>query len=258
MNKIYCTFIILLGLTSQTQAQYITLDADKEVVWDSQAQKMSAIGNAVAQKGDMAVRSARMEAYYAKNNTTGKNTITEIHAIDNVVMTSPKANAYGDTLDYDVIKDEVILKGRPAKLKTDKEEITAKGSITYYPGTQKAVALDDVQATDKDNNKIFSQKMIAFFQKNEKDEMVMDKVEIYDKVKIITKDATVTADKGLYLPKTAVIKLFDNVVIDQQGNKLKGDFAETNLNTGKSRIIAGQTSQGRVSGIFKEKKKDNK
>lgn len=256
MRKFSYIIMAVLLSTTTTQAQYITLDADKEVIWDSQAQKMSAIGNAVATKGDMKVKAAKMEAYYAKNNNTGKNTITEVHAYDNVIMTSPKANAYGDTLDYDVIKDEVILKGRPAKLKTDKEVITAKDKITYYPTAQKAIALGDVHATDKDNNQIFSQKMIAFFQKNEKDEMIMDKVEIYDNVKIVTKDATVTADKGLYLPKTAVIKLFDNVLIDQQGNKLKGDFAETNLNTGKSRIIAGQTSQGKVSGIFKEKKKD--
>lgn len=255
--RIFAYLIIaLLSTATIAQAQYITLDADKEVIWDSKAQKMSAIGNAVATKGDMTVKAAKMEAYYAKNNSTGKNTITEVHAYDNVIMTSPKANAYGDTLDYDVIKDEIILKGQPAKLKTEKEIITAKDSITYYPTPQKAIALGDVQATDKDNNKIFAQKMIAFFQKNEKGETEMDKVEIYDNVKIVTKDATVTADKGLYLPKIAVIKLFDNVLIDQQGNKLKGDFAETNLNTGKSRIIAGQTSQGRVSGIFKEKKKD--
>lgn len=242
--------------TTTALAQYITLNADQEVTWDSKAQKMTAIGNAVAKKEDMTVKAAKMEAYYAKNNNTGKNTITEVHAYNNVIMTSPKANAYGDTLDYDVINDEVILRGQPAKLKTEKELITAKDSITYYPSVQKAIALGDVEATDKDNNKIFSQKMIAFFKKDEKGQMIMDKVEIYDNVKIVTKDATVIADKGLYLPKTAIIKLFDNVLIDQQGNKLKGDFAETNLNTGKSRILAGQTSKGRVSGIFKEKKKD--
>ncbi len=256
MRKLAYTILILLGSVLNAQAQYITLDADKEVVWDSQAQKMSAIGNAVATKGDMKVKAARMEAYYAKNNTTGKNTITEVHAYDNVVMTSPKANAYGDTLDYDLIKDEIILKGQPAKLKTETEEITAENNISYYPNQQKAIALGNVQATDQEKNKIFSQKMIAFFKKDAGGQMVMDKVEIYDNVKIVTKDAVVTADKGLYLPKTAVVKLFDNVLIDQQGNKLKGDFAETNLNTGKSRIIAGQTSQGRVSGIFREKKKD--
>ena len=256
MRTLVYIILTISFLATKAQAQYVTLNADQEVTWDSQAQKMTAVGNAIATKGDLSVKAARMEAYYAKNNSTGKNTITEVHAINNVIMTSPQANAYGDTLDYDVVKDEVILKGQPAKLKTDKEVITAKDSITYYPSAQKAIALGDVQATDKDNNQIFSQKMIAFFKKDNNNNMVMDKVEIYDNVKIVTKDATVMADKGLYLPKTAVIKLFDNVLIDQQGNKLKGDFAETNLNTGKSRIIAGQTSQGRVSGIFKKKKKD--
>ena len=104
-------FIALLSGITTSRAQYITLDADKEVVWDSKAQKMSAVGNAVATKGDMTVKAAKMEAYYAKNNTTGKNTITEVHAYNNVIMTSPKANAYGDTLDYDVVKDELVLKG---------------------------------------------------------------------------------------------------------------------------------------------------
>lgn len=254
-KAVYVILATIIGITS-ARAQYITLDADKEVIWDSKAQKMSAIGNAIARKEDMTVKAARMEAYYAKNNTTGKNTITEVHAYDNVIMTSPKANAYGDVLNYDVLKDEIVLKGQPAKLATDKEVITAQDNITYYPTEQKAIANGNVEATDKDNNKIYSQKMISFFHKDEKGDMIMDKVEIYDNVKIVTKDATVTADKGLYLPKTAVIKLFDNVLIDQQGNKLKGDFAETNLNTGKSRIIAGQTSKGKVSGIFKEKKKD--
>ena len=163
MQKLAYIILALIGLTSLAQAQYITLDAEKEVTWDSKAQKMTAIGNAVAKKQDMTVRADRMEAYYAKNDTTGKNTITEVHAYDNIVMTSPKANAYGDTLDYDVINDKIILKGRPAKLKTDKEEITAKDNITYYPSQEKAVALGDIEATDKENNKIFSQKMIAFF-----------------------------------------------------------------------------------------------
>lgn len=252
----YILFILALIQTSVSYAQYITLDAEKEVTWDSNAQKMTAKGNAIATKENMSIKADQMEAYYAKNDTTKKSTITEVHAKGNVILTSEDANAYGNTLDYDISTDAAILKGAPAKIKTPKEEITAEESITYYPQAKKAIAIGNVHAVDKENNQIYSQKMIAFFIKDNQNKMVMDKVEIYNKVKIITKDATVWADKGLYLPKMGVIKLFDNVLIDQQGNKLKGDFAETNLNTGKSRIIAGKTSKGRVSGIFKEKKKD--
>lgn len=258
MSKLVYILAALFSLIGISQAQYMNLTADKEVEWDSQAQKMTAIGNAVASKKDMQIRADKMTAYYAKNTseTNKKNSITEVHAVGAVVMTSPKARAYGNTLDYDVAKDSFILIGEPAKIQTDKETITAKDNITYYPSQEKAVATGNVFATDQKNNKIYSDRMIAYFKKNAKTEnLEMDKVEIYDHVKIITENAVVTADKGLYLPQTGMVKLYDHVVIDQQGNKLHGDYAETNLNSGKSRIIAGKTSQGRVSGVFKEKKK---
>lgn len=261
MQKLIYIVVALISFSATVQAQYMNLTADKEVEWDSQAQKMTAIGNAIASRKDMQIRADKMTAYYAKNTSIAskKNTITEVHAQGDVVMTTPKAKAYGNIMDYDVLKDTVILKGEPAKIQTDKETIAAKDNITYYPSLQKAIALGSVSATDKQNNKIYSEKMIAFFKKNSKtSNLEMDKVEIYDHVKIVTKNATVTSDKGLYLPQTGIIKLFDNVIIDQQGNKLKGDFAETNINTGISKIIAGKTSQGRVSGIFKEKKKSDK
>ncbi len=250
----------LLILSPATQAQYMNLTADKEVEWDSLAQKMTAVGNAIASKKDLQIRADKMTAYYAKNSSAAKkSSITEVHAAGNVIVTTPKAKAYGQTMDYDLTKDSVVLKGAPAKIQTEKETITAKDNITYYPAQEKAVALGNVIATDKQNNKIYSDKMVAFFEKNSQTgNMEMNKIEIYDNIKIVTDNATVTADKGMYLPQTGVIKLYDHVLIDQQGNKLRGDFAETNLNTGKSRIIAGKTSQGRVSGVFKQKQKSEK
>lgn len=262
MNKLFYLIAASGFFFSTAQAQYINLTAEKQVEWDSKAQKMTAVGNAVATKKDMEIRADKMTAYYAKNdspNAKEKTTVNEVHAAGSVILTSPTAKAYGHTMDYDVAADSMILKGEPAKIKTEKELITAKESITYYPSQEKAVALGDVYAEDQNKNKIYADKMVAFFKKAGPDnKMEMEKVEIYGHVKIISKDADVIADKGLYLPKTAIVKLYDNVLINQQGNKIRGDFAETNLNTGISRLIAGKTSQGRVSGVFKEKKKENK
>ena len=83
--------------------------------------------------------------------------------------------------------------------------------------------------------------------------MTLDKVDIFGNIKIITKDAEVSAEKGTYLPQSGLIKLFNNVTINQQGNILHGDKAETNLNTGISRLLSGNKN-GRVKGVFKEKK----
>ena len=170
-------------------------------------------------------------------------------------MHSPRADAFGDNLDYNLDRDTAVLTGKPAKIKTEKETITARENITYYPSQQKAVALGNVEAVDKDGNKLYADKMIAYFIKEKEDSsnLTLDKVDIFGNVKIVTKDATVTADKGTYLPNTGLVKLFDNIIIDQEGNLLRGDKAETNLNTGISKLLAGN-KKGRVKGVFKEKK----
>ena len=58
-----------LMISAQAQAQYMNLTADKEVEWDSLAQKMTAVGNAVASKKDLQIRADKMTAYYAKNSS---------------------------------------------------------------------------------------------------------------------------------------------------------------------------------------------
>lgn len=252
MRALY-TILPALFLSFPAYSNEIHITADTQVEWHQNEQKMVAIGNAQASKQDMHIRAEKLSAKYVKN-AQGKNEVSEVHAEQNVIMTNKDTKAFGNTLDYDITEDAAILKGMPAKIKTPTEEITAVESITYYPSQEKAIALGDVEATDKDNNKLYSDSMTAYFKKDNQNQLQMDRVEIDGNVKIITKDAKVTASKGLYLPNESKVKLFDNVTIYQGENILKGDEAETNLNTGISRLLS-QKKNGRVSGVFKEKKK---
>ena len=77
----------------------------------------------------------------------------------------------------------------------------------------------------------------------------MQRVEIPQNPKIVTQDGTVTAKTGIYYPDKGKVYLYENVVINQNGNILKGDKAETDLNTGISKVLSGQS---RVSGIWYE------
>ncbi|MDR1026086.1 MAG: LPS export ABC transporter periplasmic protein LptC, partial [Lactobacillus sp.] len=235
-------------------AETINIKADKQVEWHQKDNKMVAIGNAIATKGDMDIKSDKMTGFYDTIND--KSSIKTVHAVGNVIMTSPQAKAYGDTMDYDLQKDEAILKGNPAKIKTDKETISATESIIYYPSKEKAIAKGDIEIVDKDGNKIFSDNLTTFFKKSSTGSLEIDRIEINTNVKIVTKDATVTSKRGTYNPQNSMVYLYDNVTITQQnGNVLKGDKAESNLNTGISKLISTQTS-GRVTGTFKEKAKE--
>lgn len=259
MKKLLYILSVCLYTISYSHAEDIHLVADDKVEWHQNEQKMVATGNAVASKKDMNIRADKMTGYYSKYRVNGqdKTGISTVHAEGNVKMHSSKADGFGDTLDYNVADETMILKGRPAKITTEKETITATESITYYPNRQQAVALGEVIASN-DAHQIHSNKMVSYFSKNPQGGLEMERVEIFDNLKIISKDATVTAEKGVYLPKENKVKLFDNVIIEQNGNFLKGDMAETNLSTGISKLLTRKSSGKRVTGVFKEKSQSNK
>ena len=87
------------------------------------------------------------------------------------------------------------------------------------------------------------------FKKDAEGNPALQRVEIPQNPKIVTQDGTVTAKTGIYYPDKGKVYLYENVVINQNGNILKGDKAETDLNTGISKVLSGQS---RVSGIWYE------
>lgn len=105
----------------------------------------------------------------------------------------------------------------------------------------------------KDGKAIIADKITSFYAKDANNKIAVDKIIAEGNVKITTQEATVTADKGEYILKEDIVKLYNNVTISQDGNNVKGDYAETNLKTGISKLISNK-SGGRVSGVFKEKK----
>lgn len=254
-------FLSALLMCSSLRAADINITAEQKVEWHQKSQTIIAIGDAVATKEDMTVKADRLIGHYAgrENTTKGKSSITRVEAVGSVKMHSPRADAFGDNLDYNLVQDVAVLTGKPAKIKTAQETITAEDNITYYPSKQEAVAFGNVLAIDKDNNKLHSDKMVAYFKKeaNNSQNLTLDQVKVFGNVKIVTPDTVVTGDRGLYLPRTGIVKLFDNVIIRQDGNILRGDKAETDLNTGVSKLLSGG-AQNRVKGVFKEKKQEDK
>ena len=245
------TFILCLLTALPVLAGDIILDADEQVEYHQKEQKLVAKGNAKASKDNLSINANTLIGYY---NPKNKNKISRIEAHKDVKMTTPDATAYGDKMIYDVKEDTATLTGTPAKIKNTDFTITSKGPSTYYQSQQKAIAQDNVEAIDNKNNHVSADLMTAWFTKDKNGNLILDKIDIEQNVKIISKDATVTALKGTYHALTGKIYLYDNIVINQNGNILKGSKAETDLNTSISKILSGEKS-GRVQGVFKEKKK---
>lgn len=232
-------------------ANDIVITAERQVDVYQEENKVVAIGDAVAVKDNLTVKAQELTAFFEKTqNSDGSesNTISKMYAKDRASLNMDKADAYGDSIEYNLQQDFLLIKGKPAIVKNAQAKVSATDSITYYPALSKAVAKGNVIA-DNGKNKIFSDTMETYFKKDKNGEMVLERVEIPQNPKIVTKDGSVKAKSGIYYPDQNMVYMYEDVIIDQNGNILKGDKAETNLNTGISRILSGKE---RVSGVWYE------
>ena len=63
-------------------------------------------------------------------------------------------------------------------------------------------------------------------------------------------------DKGYYNPEKTIVELIGNVQLEQNGNIINGQKAETNLMTSISKIYGDEKKGGRITGTFYNKKED--
>lgn len=249
-----CAFFPLLA-----QADEITIDADEKVEWHREQQKIVAIGNAVAVQNGSTANGQVLTAFYETvqlEDGRQQNQISRLMSDSGVKLSMSGTVATGEHFDYDMQKGKAVLTGTPAKLVNKKGELTAEKSITYYPNENRAVALGNVIARNPDYT-IYADKMISFFDDGKDGKKSLRRIEIYAEekpVKIVNAQATVTGKKGIYFPLENKLKIYENVVITQNNDILKGDYAETDIATGISRLLSAGKGK-RVSGVFHNKKK---
>lgn len=250
-----CLFIY----SSPLLAKNIEIDADEKVEWYRNEQKIIAIGNAVAVKENNTLKGDKLTVIYERiqlEDGSQKNQIQKIFSDGKVRIEMPNSFGTGDNFVYDVPLDKAILTGKPALLKNQQGEITAEDSIIYYGAENKSVAQENVIAQNPDYT-VYADKMVSFFDTDKQGKKRLNRVEIYAEnkpVKIVNKQSTVTGKRGTYFPLENKLKMFDNVVINQNNDILNGDYAETDLKTGISRLLATKSQNSRVTGVFRNKK----
>ena len=258
MNKI----IILLSIcifSLPSLAKEINIDSNKQLEWYRDEQKIVAIGNAVATQENTILKGDKITAFYEKvqlEDGSQKTQIQKIFSDGSVIITTPDTIGKGTHFEYNLPSKKAILKGHPDELENEQGNLTATDSITYYGAENKSIALGNVIAKNA-NYTIYAEKMISYFDNDNNGNKKLKHIEIYahnNPVKIVNQQATVTGRKGIYFPLENKLKLFENVVINQNGDILKGDYAETDFKTGISSLRSSQ-NKGRVSGIFHNKKK---
>jgi len=236
----------------------LTVDAEEGIEWRQNEFVFIARGNARAVRGDMTVRGDELRAYYREGSEAGSD-IWRLDSVGNVVITSPGEKALGDNGIYDVERGILVLKpkaGETARLLSGAEEISAKGQLEFWEARQIAVARGEATAAQPGRT-LHADVLVAHLKKAASGETDIERIEAYDRVRVVTPQDTVTASRGTYQMATGIATLVGQVRMVRGGNTLEGCRAVVDTKAGVSRLFAcsgGQGSGGRVRGQLVPKK----
>lgn len=195
------------------------ISAGKTIKFYQKNMKLEATGNAKLVRNGMTIDGDVITATFA--TVDNKTIIKNFDVKDNVVVSNEKGTVYANFLtayfkdgeSNKSVIDKVVMTG-DVKTTTEGRSVRADKGI-YYP-----------------ENEV---------------------VEMFGNVRAQTADGEISAQKGVYYPNSGFVKLTEKVVILKNGNKMLSDYAETNLNTGISKMGASEkAAKKRVSGVFYE------
>jgi len=198
--------------------------------------------------------------------------IYRVEAIGNVHIFTATDQAWGERAIYDMDQSVMLMTGHNLKLTTPTQVLTARDSLEYWNQKRMAVARGNAVVVTSDARRLAADTVVAFT----KDDVAsgrraaapaaddkaahnsaannpfgssgkLQRVEGFGHVSIRTPTDTVTGDRGIYVADTGMARVGGHVRITRGQNQLNGSDAEVNLNTGVSRLLAGNS--GRVAGL---------
>lgn len=265
-----------LNLSGGKSGTPLEIYADDGMELSQDARKVTAHGNAKAIRGNVTVTADTLIAYYrdrsgspqkpaantdAKNpEEGGGNEIWRVEAVDHVTIASPNQTVYGDHADYNIDDAVVKVTGQNLRMVTPTDLVTAKDSLEYWDQKQQAVARGDAVATRGDKS-IKADVLTADFARNDQGQMAISKAHGLGNVVLTTAREVVTGNHADYDVDAGIVTITGAVTLTRQENKLNGEYAVVNLNTGVSKLyptIPG-TSGGsqRVKGVFVPQQRDS-
>jgi lipopolysaccharide export system protein LptA len=244
----------LTGLKGGNQP--LEINAEEGIEWRRDEQLYIARGNAEAIRGELTLYADVMTAHYSKNQD-GDTDIDRIDVEGNVRIVSPTETVYGDRGAYDVSDGVLVLVGDDLRLVGANDVITARDSLEYWELKNMAVARGEAVAVREDK-RIQADVLSAHFAPDDDDNMVLTRIDAFGNVRIATATDFARGDRGVYYVEREFATLSGAVKITREENQMNGEYAEIDMKTGVSRLLAGapgSQTRSRVHGLLVPKRK---
>ncbi|MBM3571864.1 MAG: hypothetical protein FJX52_05805 [Alphaproteobacteria bacterium] len=231
-----------LGFAGGQGNEPIAVEAEQGIEWLRDNLQYVARGNAVATRGQVSLRADTLTAHY-RNKQGGGTEVWRIEADGGVRIFSMTEEAIGDRAVYDVDQGVMVLVGKSLRFKTQQDVITARDSLEYWEKRQLAVARGGAVAV-RDQRRIRGDTLTAHLQEQRGGNLQVKRVDAFGNVDVATDKEVARGDQGIYDVDSGIATLSGGVKITRGDSQLNGEFAEVNLNTGVSRLLAAP--QGRA------------
>ena len=244
--------LLVLAIGAPVQGQAPTLSQDTRngpingIEWSRVDKTYIARGQAVARRGDLAVRAETLTARY-RETATEQPEIFKIEAVGGVVLVSPRERVEGARGVYDVDRAMVKLTGKGLRFTSGEHVITARDSLEYWRAKELAVARGAAKVV-RAQQSLRADQLTAHFRETE-GAMSLALVEATGGVIIQTRDEIARGSRGVYNATTEKAILSGDVRITRGQNQLNGARAEVDFKTGVSRMLA-DGDKGRVKGLL--------
>lgn len=234
------------ALSQDTRNGPITIEATNGIEWSRDDKTYIARGQAVARRGDLAVRADTLTARY-RETAEDQPEIFKIEAIGGVVLVSPRERVEGARGVYDIDRAMVKLTGAGLRFTSGEHVITARDSLEYWRAKELAVARGAAEVV-RAQQSLRADQLTAHFRDAEGG-LSLALVEATGGVVIQTADEIARGKRGVYNAATEKAILSGDVRITRGQNQLNGARAEVDFKTGLSRMLAGG-DDGRVKGLL--------
>lgn len=229
----------------------LVISADDALEWDRTNQTFTALKNALAVQGDVAISATTLKAEYEENKTT--NNDFDIHTMtarENVIITSTDNKAYGDLAVYDLKSQKAVMTGQDLKLVTPEQTITARDQFVYDVKDGQLTATGNATIT-RPTETIKANVITATLTEDKNGKQTLDSMTAQGNVTITTLEEKITGTYGTYNARTDIAEITGDVTLTRGPNILQGDRATVNLTTQISKLYGNaNASNGRVTGTF--------
>jgi len=235
----------------------VAIDALDGIEWRQDEQVYVARGEAKITRGDVSVSADVLRAHYRKG-ANDNNEIWKVDALGNVVIASDKEQVYGDKGIYNMDTGVFSLTGDNLRIVSDGQKVTARDRLEYRHQEKIARALGNATA-QKDDKVLRADVLTAHFSEQEAGKLGLKEVDATGNVVVTTKEEHASATRAQYDALREVVTLSGDVKLTRGSNQLNGEYAEVNLKTGISRILArprGVSGGQPVRGLFVPGEKD--